>query len=108
MTDAPPATEKREPQSIGVAISGGGHRATAYGLGVLLYLADSGLNRKVRTITSVSGGSILNAFIALLPTPFRSFAFGEFDQHAAKLAALLAGRRRLWFACVAVAFCGAV
>jgi hypothetical protein len=50
---------------IGVAISGGGHRATLWGLGALLYLVDSGLNRAVATISSVSGGSIANAAVGL-------------------------------------------
>ena len=48
---------------IGVAISGGGHRATLFGLGVLLYLADVARNNEVVTISSVSGGSITNAFV---------------------------------------------
>jgi len=50
---------------IGVAMSGGGHRATLYGLGVLLYLADVGANRDVVAISSVSGGSITNAFVGM-------------------------------------------
>lgn len=105
---------KPAPDVIGVAMSGGGHRATAYALGVLLYLVDSGLNRHVQTISSVSGGSILNAFVALLrsgdgrsPRSFRSFdTFGAFDADAARLAALLAGHRRLWLACIAAAVGG--
>ena len=103
-------THKRKPQVIGVAISGGGHRATAYGLGVLLYLVDAGLNRKVGTITSVSGGSILNAFVALLrsadgaaPRSFRSYSPGEFDVPAAHLAHLLAGSRKVWIVSMAAA-----
>lgn len=43
---------------IGVAMSGGGYRAAAWGLGVLLYLGDARLNRDVETVSSVSGGSI--------------------------------------------------
>ncbi len=112
MTGEP--TQKTDPNAIGVAISGGGHRATAYALGVLLYLVDSGLNRRVRTITSVSGGSILNAFVALLRSPdsdskrsFRSFAgFGSFDPYAARLASLLSGNRTVWFVCVAAGLLG--
>lgn len=50
--------------SIGVALSGGGHRATTWGLGVLLYLCDAGKNREVSSIASVSGGSIANGFVA--------------------------------------------
>lgn len=50
--------------SIGVALSGGGHRASLWGLGTLLYLADSGANRDVVAVSSVSGGSITNGVLA--------------------------------------------
>lgn len=52
------------PQDIAVSLSGGGHRATLFGLGVLIALVDRGLNKQVKQIASVSGGSITNAFIA--------------------------------------------
>lgn len=50
-------------RKLGVAISGGGHRATLWGLGSLLYLVDKQVNREVSTITSVSGGSIANGVV---------------------------------------------
>jgi predicted acylesterase/phospholipase RssA len=50
--------------SIGIAISGGGHRAGLFGLGVLLYLADAGKNRHVACVSSVSGGSLTNGYVA--------------------------------------------
>jgi predicted acylesterase/phospholipase RssA len=50
--------------SIGIALSGGGHRASLWALGVLLYLADAGKNREVVAISSVSGGSIANGVVA--------------------------------------------
>jgi hypothetical protein len=53
------------PEELAVSLSGGGHRATLYGLGVLMALVDRKLNRRVRQITSVSGGSITNAFVAI-------------------------------------------
>jgi predicted acylesterase/phospholipase RssA len=53
-----------ERPTIGLAISGGGHRATIWGLGVLLYLVDSGKVRDLVAISSVSGGSIANGFVA--------------------------------------------
>ena len=37
---------------IGVALSGGGHRATAFCLGSLMYLVDSRQNKYVQTIDS--------------------------------------------------------
>src|SRR5437867_3603803 len=50
---------------VGVAMSGGGHRAAMFGLGALMYLADSGQNREVTSIASVSGGSLTNGYVAL-------------------------------------------
>jgi Patatin-like phospholipase len=49
--------------SWSIALSGGGHRATLFGLGALLYCADAGVNRDVTSIASVSGGSIANAYV---------------------------------------------
>jgi predicted acylesterase/phospholipase RssA len=49
---------------IGVALSGGGHRATIWGIGVLIYLADAGRQADVGVIASVSGGSIANGVVA--------------------------------------------
>jgi hypothetical protein len=50
---------------LGIALSGGGHRASLLSLGALLYVVDSGMNARVRTVTSVSGGSITNAFFRI-------------------------------------------
>lgn len=52
-------------EQIGLALSGGGFRATLFHLGVIRYLYDSGLLGRVQTITSVSGGSILAAHLAV-------------------------------------------
>jgi hypothetical protein len=46
-----------EDSSVGVTLSDGSVRATLFSLGVFLYLAVSGANRHVTTISSVSGGS---------------------------------------------------
>jgi Patatin-like phospholipase len=48
---------------IGVSLSGGGHRSTLVSLGVLLAIVDVELNQFVRSISSVSGGSLANAFV---------------------------------------------
>jgi predicted acylesterase/phospholipase RssA len=50
-------------RTIGVALSGGGHRATLFGLGSLLALADAGLNERIVSVSSVSGGSIANGIV---------------------------------------------
>ena len=52
-------------QHIGLALSGGGFRATLYHLGVVRFMRDAQLLRNVTHITSVSGGSILGAHLAL-------------------------------------------
>ena len=56
-----PAREIR----IGLALSGGGFRATLFHLGVIEYLRNADLLQHVSTLTSVSGGSILAAHLAL-------------------------------------------
>ena len=47
---------------LGLAISGGGHRASLFGLGVLMAMRDAG--KQPKQISSVSGGSITNAVLA--------------------------------------------
>ena len=53
-----------EPPSIGLALSGGGFRATLFGLGSLWRLNEGGLLRRLTRVTSVSGGSILAGVLA--------------------------------------------
>ena len=50
---------------LGLALSGGGFRATLYHLGVVRFLRDSNLLPRVSHITSVSGGSVLAAHLVL-------------------------------------------
>jgi hypothetical protein len=49
--------------SWSIAMSGGGHRASLFGLGALLYVADAGLNAEVTSMASVSGGSLTNGYV---------------------------------------------
>jgi NTE family protein len=51
--------------ALGLTLSGGGFRATLAALGAARYLADAGLLGNVRYVSSVSGGSIANAIVAL-------------------------------------------
>src|SRR5581483_5753015 len=46
---------------LGLALSGGGFRASLFHIGLLARLAERGLLRRVEVISSVSGGSILSA-----------------------------------------------
>lgn len=50
--------------SIGLALSGGGFRATLFGLGSLWRLNEAGLLGRLARVTSVSGGSILAGILA--------------------------------------------
>lgn len=58
---------------IGLALSGGGFRATAFGLGCLRALADRDLLRHVRVVSGISGGSLLAAMWAYGPKDFAEF-----------------------------------
>ena len=49
---------------IHLSFSGGGFRAAAFCLGVFAYLVDTKRQSSIRSITSVSGGSFLNAYLA--------------------------------------------
>jgi hypothetical protein len=53
-------------KSIAVTLSGGGHRATLFGLGALMYLVDARANTNVSSIASVSGGSQIERFRTLI------------------------------------------
>ncbi len=76
---------------IAIALSGGGHRAALFTLGVLKYLVDTGMNRHVEVISSVSGGSITNGFIAQ-ECDFRTVDKETFDRIAADLVGRIVGR----------------
>ncbi len=78
-------------RDIGVALSGGGHRATAFGLGVLLTLVDQQLNLRVASISSVSGGSIANGIVMVGPD-FGSVSPPEFERHIAAALATISDR----------------
>ncbi len=49
---------------IGLALSGGGYRATLYALGSLIRLNEIGMLPKLQTVTSVSGGAITAGYLA--------------------------------------------
>nr|BAL53223.1 patatin [uncultured Gammaproteobacteria bacterium] len=53
------------PTKLGLALSGGGFRASFFHLGVLAQLAEAGLLRHVEAISAVSGGAIIAALYYL-------------------------------------------
>ena len=61
-----------ERHGVGLSLSGGGFRASLFHLGALRRLNELDVLRQVDTISSVSGGSIMNAFLATaLPLPLK-------------------------------------
>lgn len=67
--------------ALGVALSGGGVRASLFALGALMSLVDSGQNARVSEIASVSGGSITNAAMAQR-FDFSRVTSKDFDKYA--------------------------
>ena len=103
-TDEPP---------IAVSLSGGGHRATLYALGSLLALVDRGLNRRIVQVSSVSGGSILNAVLVHDGVDLTAVTPEKFDVIAQHIASTIARRgvltwRWLTLALAVVVACGAL
>ena len=69
---------------FGLALSGGGFRATLFHLGVVRFLRDAGLLADVSHIVSVSGGSIFSAHLALNWDRYTGTA-EQFDEAAADI-----------------------
>jgi predicted acylesterase/phospholipase RssA len=75
-------------KKIGLALSGGGFRATLYHLGLVRFLHDAGILKDVSHITAVSGGSIIAAHLALNWNRYNASA-REFDAAASELLAFV-------------------
>ncbi|HEY4733667.1 MAG TPA: patatin-like phospholipase family protein [Gemmatimonadaceae bacterium] len=73
---------------IGLALSGGGFRATLYHLGLVRFLRDAKILPNVTQITSVSGGSILAAHLVLNWDRYNGSP-SEFDAAAGELLAFV-------------------
>jgi len=58
-------TEAGSRAHVAVALSGGGHRASLFGLGALLYLVDAGKGAQMSSVSSISGGSLTNGYVGL-------------------------------------------
>src|SRR6476646_7315557 len=69
---------------IGLALSGGGFRASLYHLGLVRFLRDAGILSQVTHITSVSGGSIIAAHLVLNWERYNGSA-NDFDAVASEL-----------------------
>jgi predicted acylesterase/phospholipase RssA len=70
-------------KKIGLALSGGGFRASLYHLGLVRFLRDAGILSQVTHITAVSGGSIFGAHLVLNWARYNGSA-EEFDAVASE------------------------
>ena len=68
---------------IGLALSGGGFRATLFHLGMIRFMREAAILPAVTHITSVSGGSILAAHLVLNSERYNG-SLSEFDSVAAR------------------------
>src|SRR3954466_12564343 len=75
-------------KKIGLALSGGGFRATLYHLGLVRFLRDAGILPGVTHITAVSGGSIIAAHLCLNWQRYTG-SEADFDAAAAELLAFM-------------------
>src|SRR5882672_7128882 len=57
------AASKQPRPGIGLCLSGGGYRAMLFHLGTLIRLNEAGILKKLRRISSVSGGSITSGVL---------------------------------------------
>ncbi|MDQ7249746.1 patatin-like phospholipase family protein [Dongia sedimenti] len=107
-TDTP---DRKPEEGIGLCLSGGGYRAMVFHIGALWRLYDAGLLGNIKRISSVSGGSITAATLALkwrklsftpariqddfvpeVVVPLRALAGETIDAEAIVLGSLLPGR----------------
>ena len=74
---------RNKPDRLGLALSGGGFRASFFHLGVLARLADTGVLSQVEVISTVSGGSVIGALYYLyLRNELQSRPDEELDRDA--------------------------
>ncbi|MGH9281139.1 MAG: patatin-like phospholipase family protein [Acidimicrobiales bacterium] len=86
---------------LGVTFGGGGYRAAAFSLGVVHYLNDIGRLDDVVAISSVSGGSITNGFLATRLADEQCTTPGERRRQFAMLASALANQSTISFGALA-------
>jgi hypothetical protein len=89
--------QNQNSKSMAVSLSGGGHRATLFALGALMYLVDTQANAGITSIASVSGGSLTNGLVGQTLN-FRSTNGTEFRNRVAKPLATQIATKGTFFA----------
>jgi predicted acylesterase/phospholipase RssA len=89
--------------STAVAMSGGGHRACIFALGVALYLADAQRIGDIASMASVSGGSLANGALAQ-DLDLKTCSASDVEAAVARTARKVAGRGTLFGAKITIAY----
>jgi len=79
--------EKKTKLNIGLALSGGGFRATLFHLGLIRFLRDASLLTSITHLASVSGGSVMAAHLIYRWDQYTSDDDATFEKAAAELIA---------------------
>ena len=80
-------TAEKKTLNIGLALSGGGFRATLFHLGLIRFLRDAGLLTSITHLASVSGGSVMAAHLIYRWNEYTSNDDATFEKAAAELIA---------------------
>ena len=80
-------TDSSKKMNIGLALSGGGFRATLFHLGLIRFLRDAGLLTSVTHLASVSGGSVMAAHLIYRWDQYTSADDAVFEKAASELIA---------------------
>ncbi len=80
-------TAEKKTLNIGLALSGGGFRATLFHLGLIRFLRDAGLLTSITHLASVSGGSVMAAHLIYRWDEYTSDDDATFEKAASELIA---------------------
>jgi len=87
MAESKPSVRQKTAMNIGLALSGGGFRATLFHLGLIRFLRDAGLLSSITQLASVSGGSVMAAHLIYRWSEYTSSDDATFEKAASELIA---------------------
>ena len=87
MAESKPSVRQKTAMNIGLALSGGGFRATLFHLGLIRFLRDAGLLSSITQLASVSGGSVMAAHLIYRWSEYTSSDDATFEKAASELVA---------------------
>jgi len=87
MAESKPAVRQEAAMNLGLALSGGGFRATLFHLGLIRFLRDAGLLGHITQLASVSGGSVMAAHLIYRWDQYTSSDEATFEKAASELIA---------------------